>query len=179
MERNSLYSLGMDFTLEGGMEEAVSVDLDGEWGEDTVISRHPGFEEPNLVFLSGEVGDGGDHMNMCFKNISDQPVTIKGSTIVVQLRSRDPLDCPTQHLEDNLPLTVQMFRQETGKINDHDGQDDEGTRRSGQANEDNQEMVVKAVDTSGCESEIHGTDITGDNNMYVFKTYTWIFRAVN
>ena len=169
MEKNNMYSLGMDFTLDGGMEEAVSVDLEGEWREDTVISRHPAFEEPNLVFLSGEVGDGGDHMNMCFKNISDQPVTIKGSTIVVQLHSRDPVDCPQpQHPEENLPLTVEMFCQERGKIND---QDDEGTSRSGQADEDNQEMVVKAVDTSGCESEIHGTDLTGDNNVYVFKTY--------
>ena len=113
-------------------------------------------------------------MNMCFKNISDQPVTIKGSTIVVQLHSRDPLDCPQpQHPEDNLPLTVQMFCQERGKIND---QDDEGTRTSGQADEDNQEMMVKAVDTSGCESEIYGTDKTGDNNGYVFKTYSYYFQ---
>ena len=120
MEKNNMYSLGMDFTLDGGMEEAVSVDLEGEWREDTVISRHPGFEEPNLVFLSGEVGDGGDHMNMCFKNISDQPVTIKGSTIVVQLHSRDPVDCPhPQHPEDNLPLTVQMFCQERAPSEPH------------------------------------------------------------
>ena len=85
---SNVYDLGMDFTLEGGMEEAVSVDLEGEWGMDTVISRHPGFKEPKLVFVSGEVGDGGDHMNILFKNVSDQPVTIKGSTVVAELHPK-------------------------------------------------------------------------------------------
>ena len=85
---SNVYNLGMDFTLEGGMEEAVSVDLEGEWGMDTVISRHSGFKEPSLVFVSGEVGDGGDHMNILFKNVSDQPVTIKGSTVVAELHPK-------------------------------------------------------------------------------------------
>ena len=169
---NNMYSLGMDFTVDPHQEEAVSVDLEGEWGEDTMISRHPGFEEPNLEYISGEVGPGGDHLNLTFKNISDQPVTIEGNTIVIQLHPRDPVDCPElvlQHPRDDLPLMVQMSDQET--VKNTDSQD--GDRRtSGEANEANQKMQTKAVDTTGCESEIDGTGVTGESNVYVYKTYT-------
>ena len=179
---NNMYSLGMDFTLEPHQEDSVSVDLEGEWGEDTVISRHPGFEEPNLVYVSGEVGPGGDHLNLCFKNVSDQLVTIKGSTIVVQLHPRDAVDNPeslpkrSQHPGEDQPSTVQMSQEETGKNND--GQDKD-RRSSGQAIEANQKMLATAVDTTGCESGIHDTDLTGDNNVYVSNSYTYISRVIN
>ena len=179
---NNLYSLGMDFTVEPHQEEAVSVDLEGEWGEDTRISRHPGFQEPKLEYVSGEVGPGGDHLNLTFKNISDEPVTIEGSTIVIQLHPRDPVDCPElkprmlQHPKDDQPLTVQMFDQETGKNADVQ---DEDRRTSGQANEANQKMQTKEVDPTGCTSEIHDTDITGDSNVHVSNTFILISRVID
>ena len=184
METNT-YSMGMDFTLDPHQEESVSVDLEGEWGEDTVISRHPGFKEPRVRYVHGEVGPGGDHLNLTFKNISDEPVTIKGTKTVIQLHPRDPVDCPEsmpkrpQDPRDDLPLTVQMFDQEACK--NTDGQD-EDRRTPGQANEANQKMQTKAVDTTGCKSEIHGTDVPGESNVYtkhVSNTYTEISRSID
>ena len=31
--------------------------------------RHPNFLDPNIEFVGGEVGEGGDHMNITLKNI--------------------------------------------------------------------------------------------------------------
>ena len=90
------YSLGMNFAVEANTEEEVSVDLEGVWSEDTAVVRFPGFVDPRIVFVYGEVGKGGDHMNMCFKNISDGPVTINGDTIVAMLQQKEPLNCDSQ-----------------------------------------------------------------------------------
>ena len=38
-------------------------------------SRHPDFEEADIVFVSGEVGEGGDHVNINLKNIGDKEVS--------------------------------------------------------------------------------------------------------
>ena len=176
---SNVYNLGMDFTLEGGMEEAVSVDLEGEWGMDTVISRHPGFKEPNLVFVSGEVGDGGDHMNILFKNVSDQPVTIKGSTVVAELRPKNPVDClklsPTrsQHPGADLELALHAFYQDPRK------ESEQKEETQGGATEANQTMVGKTVDTIGHESRFVGIEEPGDNNVYFSNTYAQIFRRIS
>ena len=52
------------------------------------MSLHPGFDQPNVQVV-GEVGEGGDHMYVSFKNLSAQPVTIKEHTKVVQLKPRN------------------------------------------------------------------------------------------
>ena len=78
------HSLEMDFSLEPGQEEVACVDLASpEWREDTRITRHPDFQDNRFEFISGTVGEGGDHMNIKLKNISEETATIRGDTIVV------------------------------------------------------------------------------------------------
>ena len=64
-------SLGTDFVVEPGMEEDVCVDLEGEWREDSLVSAHPDLDIPNLEFVSGSVGEGGDHVNVTFRNTGE------------------------------------------------------------------------------------------------------------
>ena len=52
------------------------------------MSQHPSFDQPNIKVV-GEVGEGGDHMYVSFKNLSAQPVTIKENTKIVQLHPRN------------------------------------------------------------------------------------------
>merc|ERR1712107_740480 len=52
-------------------------------GESSKIFRHPDYKNLDIEFISGEVGEGGDHMNITFKNLSNQSVTIKGDAICV------------------------------------------------------------------------------------------------
>ena len=77
------HTLESDFTLEPLQEDVVCVDLDGEWSESSKIFRHPDYKNLDIEFISGEVGEGGDHMNITFKNLSNQSVTIKGDAICV------------------------------------------------------------------------------------------------
>ena len=97
---NSTYCLGRALSLEPDQEEDILILLEGEWREDTVVSRHPDFDEPNIKVV-GEVADGGDHMYVSFKNLSDHPVTIKENTIVVQLHPRSQGDCIPSLLHEN------------------------------------------------------------------------------
>ena len=83
------HNLESDFTLDAGQEDVVCVDLDGEWSEQSKIFSHPSYKNPDIQFVSGEVGEGGDHMNLTFKNVSQHSVTITGDTIVVFV-SEDP-----------------------------------------------------------------------------------------
>ena len=87
MENNTI-CLRTDFSLGPHQEEDVRVLLEGEWKEDTVVSLHPGFDQPNIKVV-GEVGEGGDHMYVSFKNLSAQHVKIKENTKVVQLHPRN------------------------------------------------------------------------------------------
>ena len=41
----------------------------------TLISLDPDFNEPELEFVSGEVGEGGDHLNIVLKNVGDKEVS--------------------------------------------------------------------------------------------------------
>ena len=89
---NNTYCLGTDLSLEPHHEQEILVFLVGEWNEDTVVSRHPGFDQPNIKVI-GEIADGGDHMYVSFKNLSDHPVTIKEDAPVVHLHPRDQREC--------------------------------------------------------------------------------------
>merc|ERR1712233_263148 len=83
------HTLESDFTLEKGQEDVVCVDLEGEWSESSKIFRHPDFKNNKIEYICGEVGEGGDHMNLTFKNISEETITIKGDEIVIFI-SEDP-----------------------------------------------------------------------------------------
>ena len=85
---NNIICLGIDLSLGPHQEEDIRVFLEGEWSEDTVVSLHPSFDQPNIKVV-GEVGEGGDHMFVSFKNLSDQHVMIKENTKVVQLQPRN------------------------------------------------------------------------------------------
>ena len=69
-------SLGTEFDLEPGAEEDVCVDLEGEWREDSLVTKHPDLDIPNLEFVTGSVGEGGDHVNITFKNCGDEKISI-------------------------------------------------------------------------------------------------------
>lgn len=76
-------SLSTDFPLPAKTEDVVCVDLSGVWKEDARIWRHPEFEDEDIELVSAQVGEGGDHMNITFKNKADYEVTIDGSELVV------------------------------------------------------------------------------------------------
>ena len=83
------HNLEAEFSLDPGQEDVVCVDLEGEWDEQSKIYKHPSFDDTDIKFVSGEVGEGGDHINLTFKNVSDKSVTIAGDVIVV-IVSEDP-----------------------------------------------------------------------------------------
>ena len=57
MEDNT-YCLDSDLLLGPGQQKDIMVVLDKKWGEDTLVSRHQDFDEPE-VEVFGEVGEGG------------------------------------------------------------------------------------------------------------------------
>jgi len=79
-------ALGTEFDLEPGATEDVCVDLDGEWREDAAVTRHPALDIPGLELVSGSVGEGGDHVNITFKNSSDVKVTIDKDRLAITIR---------------------------------------------------------------------------------------------
>ena len=86
MEFNT-YCLDSDLLLGPGQQNEIMVVLDKKWGEDTLVSQHPDFDEHDVAVV-GEVGEGGEHMYVGFKNLSASPVTLKKNTVVAQLRTR-------------------------------------------------------------------------------------------
>ena len=111
---NTTFCLGTDLSLGPHQEQNIMVSLEGEWLEDTLVSRHPGFDEPNIK-LVGEIADGGDHMYVSFKNLSDHPVTIKENTTVVHLHPRSQRDClPSLPHEDGNKMTARQVNQVRG-----------------------------------------------------------------
>ena len=79
-------SLGTDFVVEPGMQEDVCVDLEGEWREDSLVTRHPDCHIPNLEFVSGAVGEGGDHVNITYRNTGQEPITVDKERVVLLVR---------------------------------------------------------------------------------------------
>ena len=118
---NSTYCPGKDLCLAPDQEQDILISLEGEWTEDTVVSRHPGFDEPNIKVV-GEVADGGDHMYVSFKNLGDHPVTIKENTTVVQLFPRNHGGClPSFSTEDVNTKTANQARMTTEACNNAGG----------------------------------------------------------
>ena len=78
-------SLGTEFDLEPGAKEDVCVDLDGEWREDSAVTRHQDLDIPGLELVSGSVGEGGDHVNITFKNCSEGKITIDKDRVAITI----------------------------------------------------------------------------------------------
>jgi len=76
-------SLATEFTLSPGKEDVVSVSLEGEWSMDSKVSRHPNFDNKSLEFVKGVVGEGGDTLNVTFKNVGEETVTVGGEEVVI------------------------------------------------------------------------------------------------
>merc|ERR1719239_1632018 len=53
--------------------------------------RHPNYNKEDIAFVSGCVGEGGDHVNITLKNTGDEAITIKGDEVVciIQLKTRE------------------------------------------------------------------------------------------
>ena len=92
------HTLEAEFSLDPKQEDVVCVDLEGEWSEQSKIFKHPSFDDTDIKFVSGEVGEGGDHMNLTFRNVSDKSVTIAGDVIVV-IVSEDPNEQPPDQID--------------------------------------------------------------------------------
>eukprot|EP00092_Neocalanus_flemingeri_P002193 GFUD01002333.1.p1 GENE.GFUD01002333.1~~GFUD01002333.1.p1 ORF type:complete len:1322 (-),score=442.13 GFUD01002333.1:282-4247(-) len=100
-------SLGTEFTLEAGTTDVVCVDLEGEWREDSRVGRHPDYDNKSLEFIKGEVGEGGDHLNVTFKNVGKETVTIGPEEVVIVVTEEngekitEPGEDNTEKSEDN------------------------------------------------------------------------------
>ena len=84
-------------------EKDVLFCFDKKCSEDSMVSRHPCFTDPEIKVVS-EVGDGGDHMYVSFKNLTDRPVKIEKNTAVVQLHRGNQEDCPNSSTDGRLNL---------------------------------------------------------------------------
>ena len=114
------YCLGTDLLLGPGQQKDIMVVLDKKWGEDTLVSQHSDFDEPEVEVV-GEVGEEGEHMYVGLKNLSDSPVTLKKNTVVAQLR-------PRGHVE-NLSLLQASGQANLGRKTE--GGDSVGEKSSG------------------------------------------------
>jgi len=96
-------SLGTEFELEPGASEDVCVDLDGEWREDSEVKKHPDLVIPNLEFVTGSVGEGGDHVNITFKNLGDEKIVIaedRNAIVIIESKSEAVKDGNENQSED-------------------------------------------------------------------------------
>ena len=84
-------------------EKDVLFCFEKKCSEDSMVSRHPCFTDLEIKVV-GEVGDGGDHMYVSFKNLTDRPVTIEKNTAVVQLHRGNQEDCPSSSTNERLNL---------------------------------------------------------------------------
>ena len=62
--------------------KVVCLDLEGEWPEDSAVTVHPDLAIPDLQFVEGGVGEGGDHVNVTFKNIGDTEIVVKSNETI-------------------------------------------------------------------------------------------------
>ena len=83
-------ALGTVFELEPGKQEEMCVDLEGEWREDSIVIKHPDLNIDNLELVLGCVGEGGDHVNISFKNTGAEKITIDEDQIVIEVREKLP-----------------------------------------------------------------------------------------
>ena len=84
-------------------EKDVLFCFEKKCSEDLMVSRHPCFTDLEIKVV-GEVGDGGDHMYVSFKNLTDRPVTIEENSAVVQLHRGNQEDCPHSSTNGRLNL---------------------------------------------------------------------------
>jgi len=81
--------LDTEFTLSPGQSDIICVDLEENWSLNTKVERHPSFDNESLQFVKGEVGEGGDNLNVTFKNVGEKEVTIGGKEVVVVITEED------------------------------------------------------------------------------------------
>ena len=102
-------ALGTEFDLEPGATEDVCVDLDGEWREDSAVTRHPDLDIPGLELVSGSVGEGGDHVNITFKNSSDGKITIDKDRVAITI-TEPATDAQTGDNEETVNKDIEAQR---------------------------------------------------------------------
>ena len=61
----------------------VCLDLEGEWREDAQVRLHPSLHLPDLFFVSGRIGEGGDHVNVTFRNSGGTFLTVRAGVAIV------------------------------------------------------------------------------------------------
>lgn len=88
--------LGTEFELEPGAQEDVCVDLEGEWKEDCLVTKHPDLNIDNLEFVSGSVGEGGDHVNITFKNNGLEKIAIDKDRVAIIIKENETETTPAE-----------------------------------------------------------------------------------
>ena len=138
-------SLGTEFDLEPGKEEDVCVDLEGEWREDSLVTKHPDLNIPNLEFVTGSVGEGGDHVNITFKNCGDEKISIDQDRPAIVIKETGAKSTETSDVE-KMDTSEVVEKQSDSK----EGNDDEaGSGDGDKPNTSNSEgSSDKAVDSN-------------------------------
>merc|ERR1719447_897658 len=64
--------------------------------------RHPDYNNEHIAFVSGCVGEGGDHVNITLKNNGEEAITIKGEEVVcvIQLKRGEEVETGTDNSEE-------------------------------------------------------------------------------
>lgn len=146
-------ALGTEFDLEPGATEDVCVDLDGEWREDSAVTRHPDLDIPGLELVTGAVGEGGDHVNITFKNSSDGKITIDKDRIAITIKEPGP-DVQTVGNEEK-----SVSKDTEAQEEKMDTEDSVGTKVSPEAEEipskdrDSEETSGEVMEVDGGSSE--------------------------
>ena len=150
--RELAFCLGTDFLVEAGRQEDVCVDLEGEWREDSQVCPHPDLDLPSLEFVSGAVGEGGDHVNVTFRNTGEQAVTLARDRIalVVKEISQRTEDAETVGKPDG--ETQGMESREATEMTKEPG----GDRGESMETDERDEATEEAVKVSESDNTIEG-----------------------
>ena len=130
-------SLGTDFVVEPGMQEDVCVDLEGEWREDSLVTRHPDCHIPNLEFVSGAVGEGGDHVNITYRNTGQEPITVDKERVVLLVREVARAEQEELTINDSEGAVNDKGKEGTENIEDSVEKDNPETVDEDKSSEDN------------------------------------------
>jgi len=157
--------LETELTLSPGTTEVVCLDLDGKWRLDSKVERHHSFQNKSLEFVKGEVGEGGDNLNVTFKNIGEETVTICGEEIVVVVTEG----------EDNTEDKTESNVTESDPSNQISSESDapkETPGTDGTQSEDKQSDNVKETESENSEGNMNNDEISKDGDVSSDKDIT-------
>jgi len=143
--------LETELTLSPGMTEVVCLDLDGKWRLDSKVEKHQSFQNKSLEFIKGEVGEGGDNLNVTFKNIGEETVTIGGEEVVVVVTEGE-----------NINVTES---DPSNKISSESDAPKESPGTDGTQSEDKQSDNAKETESENSDGHLKNDEISKDGDV--------------